>query len=73
MSMDFTQRDINAWRSYERVRQKGAYNMFDPKARAASRLSREEYAFCMRHYIALKEAAEATTRPPAAPDKDHTP
>lgn len=58
---DFTERQIKAWRSYERVRQKGAYNMFDPRARAAARLSSEEYAFCMRHFSALKEAANAET------------
>jgi hypothetical protein len=39
--------------------QRGAYNMFDPRARVAARLSKEDYAFCMRHFTALKEAANA--------------
>lgn len=55
----FTKEQIEAWRSYERVRQRGAYNMFDPRARKATRLSLEEYSFCMKHFNALKEAANA--------------
>jgi hypothetical protein len=35
----FTDREIEAFRKYERVRQSGAYNMFDPRARAMAGLS----------------------------------
>lgn len=58
---EFTNEQIKAWRSYERVRQKAAYNMFDPRARAATRLSPEDYAFCMKHFSELREAANADT------------
>jgi len=56
---EFSKKQIEAWRAYERVRQRGAYNMFDPRARAATRLPPEDYAFCMKHFVALKEAANA--------------
>lgn len=59
MTDEFTKQQIEAWRSYERVRQRGAYNMFDPRARKAARLSQEDYLFCMKHFSALKDAANA--------------
>lgn len=56
---EFTPEQIKAWRSYERVRRQGRHNMFEPRARVAARLSHAEYMFCMEHYAALKEAANA--------------
>lgn len=56
---DFTAEQIKAWRAYEHVRKRGAYNMFDPRARKATKLSDEDYLFCMKHFSALKEAAGA--------------
>ena len=49
---------IDDWKAYERVRQAGLYNMFDPRARHATNLSSERYAFCMDHYSELKELTE---------------
>lgn len=57
----FSDKQIEAWRAYERVRQSDVYNMFDPRARVATRLSPEDYAFCMNHFTALKEAARAAS------------
>lgn len=54
----FTPSQIVDYHCYEKVRAKGKYNMFDPRARAASGLSREEYTFVMQHYSELREAAD---------------
>lgn len=55
----FTRRQIADWRAFEKVRQRGAWNMFSREAREAAGLRREECLFVMRHYTALKEAAAA--------------
>ena len=57
--MTFTPQDIADWKAYERVRERGAYNMFDPRARRATGLSGERYSFVMRHYSALRAELEA--------------
>jgi hypothetical protein len=46
----FTKREIGNWRSFERVRKGGKWNMFDPRARIASGLDNDEYSFCMKNY-----------------------
>lgn len=56
----FTEAQIQAWKQYEQVRKSGKFNMFDPRARAASGLSRERYTECITHYDELKKAATAT-------------
>ena len=55
----FTEEQIKNWRAYERVRAGGKWNMFDPQARRAAKLSDQEYAFVMKNYSALKSQAEA--------------
>lgn len=57
--MRFTEADLDNWRAYERVRQSGRFNMFDPRARAMTGMSKEEWLFCMKHYSELKEQADA--------------
>ncbi len=47
---------LEAWKKYERVRKGGRYNMFDPRARQQTGLSREQYSFVIKHYSDLKEA-----------------
>jgi len=54
---EFSELEILNWKAFERVRAGGRFNMFDPKARQASGLGPDEYAFCMDHYSELKEAA----------------
>jgi hypothetical protein len=57
--MDFTKKQISLFISYEMVRSSGIYNMFDPRAREATALTKEEYVFVMDNYSELKEAYEA--------------
>lgn len=46
------------WRSYETVRQSGRWNMYDPRAREASGLDREEYLFVLKNYSEIREEVE---------------
>jgi hypothetical protein len=55
MKNKFTRKQINNFKSYERVRASGAYNMYDPQARQAAGLTLEEYTTVMMNYSALKE------------------
>jgi len=57
----FTKRQISDWEIYEKVRQGGRFNMFDPNARRLTGLSRERYMFALENYSELKEAAEKET------------
>ena len=56
--MNFTTRQIADWRAFEKVGVRGAYNMFDARAREAVGLRREECLFVMQHYAGLKAAAD---------------
>lgn len=51
---DFTPEQLSAWESYEAVRQSGAFNMFDPRAKEAAGLDTRMYVFVMKNYSALK-------------------
>ena len=53
--MEFTTQQLTDWKAYERVRQGGRFNMFDPKARSASGLGAAAYTFVMTHYSELKK------------------
>ena len=66
--MKFTQQQINNWKDYERIRQRGRYNMFDPRARRLSTMSVGEWGFCMDHYEALKAQAEKPEQPEVCND-----
>ena len=41
---------------YEKIRQEGRYNMFDPNARALSSLSRDEWVTIIKEYDKLASA-----------------
>ena len=60
-AIEFTFEHLANLAAFEEVRDSGLYNMLDPRARAASGLSREDYAFAMKHYSKLK-AADAADR-----------
>ena len=47
--------------AYEKVRQSGKYNMYDPRAKQKTRLTAEEYMFVMRNYSALAEKYKKPT------------
>ena len=50
---------LEAWRSFETVRQSNEYNMWSPHAADAAGLNRDEHLLCINHYEALKKASEA--------------
>jgi hypothetical protein len=54
--MEFTKQQLKDFEAYERVRVRGLYNMFDPRARESIGLSKERYLFVMDNYSALKIA-----------------
>jgi len=51
----YSDRDIVDWRTYERVRLTGYYNMFDPRAREMTGLSRERYIFILENYSGIQD------------------
>tara|TARA_R110002020_G_scaffold186295_2_gene384317 strand:+ start:625 stop:810 length:186 start_codon:yes stop_codon:yes gene_type:complete len=53
MSIDITKDKFD---EYEKIRQEGRYNMFDPQARALSNLSRGEWVTIMQDYDKLNKA-----------------
>jgi len=57
--MNFTQKQINHFRSYERVRKSGQYNMFSSQARSATGLQEDDYIFVMENYSVLKEESDS--------------
>jgi hypothetical protein len=54
---NFTAQQIQNYRNYEHIRAGGKYNMFDPRALAATGLSKDEYMFVMQNFSDLQEAA----------------
>lgn len=56
--MEFTNQQLQNFEKYVRVQMGGRYNMFDPRARAATGMDKDEYIFVMENYSALKEASE---------------
>lgn len=54
--MTFTQEHLSNFRRYRKVQMGGRFNMFDPRARAATSLSREDYLFVIENYTELQTA-----------------
>jgi hypothetical protein len=54
----FTPQQFVDWKAYEKVRKGGRWNMFDPRARRATKLSPERYLFVMTNYSELKAVVE---------------
>ena len=54
----FTHEQIKNWKSYEKVRAGGKFNMFDMRARRAAKLSESEYSFVIQNFSGLKAASE---------------
>jgi len=54
---DFTERQIEAWKEFEEVRQSGVVNMMSPQVRDLCDITRDEHLFIIENYSALKEAA----------------
>jgi len=51
----YSDRDIVDWHTYERVRLTGYYNMFDPRAREMTGLTRERYIFILENYSGIQD------------------
>tara|TARA_R110002051_G_C8703569_1_gene494746 strand:- start:1319 stop:1501 length:183 start_codon:yes stop_codon:yes gene_type:complete len=50
--------DKSDWDQYKRVQKSGAYNMFDPRAREMTTLTRNEWIHIISNYQDLKEQFE---------------
>jgi len=59
VKVKFTAKQIGNYKKYERVRISGRWNMYDPKARAATGMNKDEYTFVMKNFQALRDAANA--------------
>jgi hypothetical protein len=55
----FTLEQMMAFRSFVKVQKSGRYNMFDPRARQATGLSKEAFCFVMDNYDAMEEQDKA--------------
>lgn len=55
VSVQYTNEQLRQYEAYERVRKGGRFNMFDPRARKATKLSEDEFIFVMRNYSALRK------------------
>ena len=53
--MPFTPEQLKHYAAYERVRQSGRFNMFDPRARFATGLNQEQYHFVINNFEALRQ------------------
>lgn len=54
----YSENQIKNWQIYERIRQSGMFNMFDPRARGMTTMSISEWVFCIEHYADLRDACE---------------
>lgn len=54
----YTEEQLQWYLAYEKVRKKGSYNMYDPRARHATGLTPEQYAFVMDNFTALRNAVD---------------
>lgn len=61
MTDKFSPSQLDNWRTYESIRAIGVFNMFDPRARELTKMSKSEWVFCMEHYAELKQAATGET------------
>ena len=48
----------NKWNQYRRVQDGGLYNMFDPRAKRLTTLTRREWVTIMENYSDLKDKYE---------------
>jgi len=53
-TVKFTQEQLNNFKAYRKVQMRGKYNMFDSRAIAATKLTKDEYAFVMDNYGKLQ-------------------
>jgi len=54
----FTEQQLNNWRIYEGIRKSGLFNMFDPRAIAMTKMTGQEWTFCMKNFAELKQQGQ---------------
>ncbi len=54
----FTEQQLADYQAYEKVRESGKYNMFDPRASRAAKLPEDRYVFVMKNYTELRKEVE---------------
>jgi hypothetical protein len=54
----FTAKQSQDFNAYRKVQMGGKWNMFDPRARRATKLSESEYIFVMKNYTALQKEVD---------------
>jgi hypothetical protein len=55
----FTAKQLQDFKAYRKVQMGGKYNMFDPRATRATKLSDAEYSFVLKNYVALQKEVDA--------------
>lgn len=55
--MKHSEKQLENWRIYEDIRASGVFNMFDPRARSITAMSKDEWVYCMEHYASLRQEA----------------
>lgn len=58
----FTEKQLQNWQAFERVREEGKFNMLDLRAQRGTGLSSDEYFFVLENYSELREVVEAMKR-----------
>ena len=59
---DFTFIQMRHFATYEKVRERGRFNMFDPRAHSATGLDPDEYVFVIDNYVALRTQYEEESK-----------
>jgi hypothetical protein len=54
----FTEKQLKDFKAYRKVQMGGRWNMFDPQARRATGLERDEYLFVMENYSELQKEVD---------------
>ena len=54
----FTAKQLQDFKAYRKVQLGGKFNMFDPRATMATGLSKSEYIFVMKNYVALQKEVD---------------
>ena len=58
METIFTKEQFEDFKRYCKVQKSGKYNMFDPRARQQTGLTKERFLFVIKNYKGLSETAD---------------
>jgi hypothetical protein len=54
----FTAKQLKDFKAYVKVQRSGKWNMLDPRAASATKLTQDEYVFVMKNYSELKKEVD---------------